>query len=160
MMKGAGTFAVAVRKASGEITVRDFPLKESPARKCFAKVPAGARRVDDGGDARHRVPGAAVLGGEAVADTEGEVPAERRKAAGSPWPARWRWRWRCRSGCSSSFRFTRPTCFRPGPGPFGLARVQLVDGAIRVLVFILYIAAISMMKDIRRIFEYHGASTR
>ncbi|HTP63863.1 MAG TPA: DUF1385 domain-containing protein [Geobacteraceae bacterium] len=34
---------------------------------------------------------------------------------------------------------------------------NLVDGAIRVAVFLLYIWSISMMKDIQRVFQYHGA---
>lgn len=34
---------------------------------------------------------------------------------------------------------------------------NLVDGVIRVAVFILYIWSISRMKDIRRVFQYHGA---
>jgi uncharacterized protein YqhQ len=34
---------------------------------------------------------------------------------------------------------------------------NLVDGAIRVVFFLVYILAISLMKDIRRVFQYHGA---
>ena len=34
---------------------------------------------------------------------------------------------------------------------------NLVDGLIRVSVFLAYIIGISRMKDIRRVFEYHGA---
>ncbi len=34
---------------------------------------------------------------------------------------------------------------------------NLVDGILRVLVFLGYILAISVSKDIRRVFEYHGA---
>jgi uncharacterized protein YqhQ len=34
---------------------------------------------------------------------------------------------------------------------------NLIDGMIRILFFLSYLVAISMMKDIRRIFEYHGA---
>jgi uncharacterized protein YqhQ len=34
---------------------------------------------------------------------------------------------------------------------------NLVDGAIRVIVFLLYIWIISRMKDIQRVFQYHGA---
>jgi uncharacterized protein YqhQ len=34
---------------------------------------------------------------------------------------------------------------------------NLVEGCIRVGIFLLYLAVISSMKDIRRIFEYHGA---
>lgn len=34
---------------------------------------------------------------------------------------------------------------------------NLVDGLIRVVVFLLYILGISRMKDIQRVFQYHGA---
>ncbi len=34
---------------------------------------------------------------------------------------------------------------------------NFVDGIIRVLVFLIYILSINMSKDIRRVFEYHGA---
>jgi len=34
---------------------------------------------------------------------------------------------------------------------------SLVDGIIRLLLFLLYISAISLVGDIRRVFEYHGA---
>jgi len=34
---------------------------------------------------------------------------------------------------------------------------NLVDGVIRVIVFFAYLLAISRLKDIRRVFEYHGA---
>jgi uncharacterized protein YqhQ len=34
---------------------------------------------------------------------------------------------------------------------------NMVDGLIRISIFLLYIFAISRMKDIRRVFEYHGA---
>jgi uncharacterized protein YqhQ len=34
---------------------------------------------------------------------------------------------------------------------------NLVDGLIRVIFFLSYIQAISMVKDFRRVFEYHGA---
>ena len=34
---------------------------------------------------------------------------------------------------------------------------NLVDGLVRVLIFLIYIIAIGMWKEMRRIFEYHGA---
>jgi len=34
---------------------------------------------------------------------------------------------------------------------------NLVDGFLRLSIFLLYLGAITLMKDIRRIFEYHGA---
>ena len=34
---------------------------------------------------------------------------------------------------------------------------NIIDGIIRVVIFIIYILVISMMKDIKRVFQYHGA---
>ena len=34
---------------------------------------------------------------------------------------------------------------------------NLVDGAIRILIFLVYIIAISFMKDVKILFQYHGA---
>ena len=34
---------------------------------------------------------------------------------------------------------------------------NLIDGLVRILVFVLYIWILSFMKDIKRIFQYHGA---
>ena len=35
--------------------------------------------------------------------------------------------------------------------------LNLLEGAVRLLIFLGYLAAISSMKDIRRVFQYHGA---
>jgi uncharacterized protein YqhQ len=40
---------------------------------------------------------------------------------------------------------------------FGTVTLNLVDGGIRMLLFLGFLYARSRMKDIRRIFEYHGA---
>ncbi len=158
MMKGPRAFAVAVRKASGEIRVRDFPLSESASRKRIGKVPLvrgvvtmavmlaiGYRALQYSAD-------------EAMADAEGESPAAPREDGGL-----------AMAGAMAlalvlgiGLFFLLPlyaahllSLLLPalkGSLPFNLA-----DGAIRVLVFVLYIAGITVMKDIRRIFEYHGA---
>ena len=39
----------------------------------------------------------------------------------------------------------------------GAVTLNLIEGVLRIIMFIVYIAAISRMKDIRRVFEYHGA---
>ena len=35
--------------------------------------------------------------------------------------------------------------------------VAIVEGVLRILIFVLYVLAISMVKDIKRLFMYHGA---
>lgn len=37
------------------------------------------------------------------------------------------------------------------------AVLNLIEGALRLILFILYVFAISKMEDIRRVFQYHGA---
>lgn len=39
----------------------------------------------------------------------------------------------------------------------GTLLFNLVDGLIRVLIFLLYVGAIGLWKEMRRVFEYHGA---
>ncbi len=35
--------------------------------------------------------------------------------------------------------------------------VAIIEGVVRILIFILYVSGISLMKDIRRLYRYHGA---
>lgn len=162
MMKGPDAFAVAVRKANGEIRVRDFPLAESPARKRFAKVPLvrgvltmaamlaiGYRALQYSAD-------------EAAADAEGAAPGEAPEAPREGNGLAMAGALALALAMTVGLFFLLPlyaTHLLSGvvPGLTGTIAFNLVDGAIRVLVFVLYILAISLMKDIRRIFEYHGA---
>jgi uncharacterized protein YqhQ len=158
MMKGPETFAVAVRKASGEIKVRDFPLTESPARRRFAKVPLvrGVWTM-----AAMLVIGYKALqfsADEAVADAEGATCSEGKEGSGLEMAGAMA----LALVLAVGLFFMLPlyaTHLISGrvPGLSGSLAFNLVDGVIRVVVFVLYIAGISMMKDIRRIFEYHGA---
>jgi len=43
------------------------------------------------------------------------------------------------------------------PALGGQIAFNLVDGVIRLLLFLLFIWGLSLMKDIRRVYEYHGA---
>jgi len=164
MMKGPFLYSVAVRKANGEIRVRDFPLAESPARKRIAKVPLvrgvvtmavmlaiGYRALQYSADV-------------AMEDAEAaERPADGREIAE---PAG--------GGLAMAGAMALALLLAVGlffllplyathalslvvPGLSGSLAFNLADGAIRVLVFVLYIAGITLMKDIRRIFQYHGA---
>lgn len=43
------------------------------------------------------------------------------------------------------------------PAVDGRLAINLMDGAIRIAIFLTFLYALSRMKDIRRVFEYHGA---
>ena len=164
MMKGPLRYSVAVRKANGEIRVRDFPLAESPARKRIAKIPLvrgvvtmavmlaiGYRALQysadeamedaEAADGRADGRGGAERGGGGLA-MAGAMALAILLAVG--------------------LFFLLPLYATHAlslvvPGLSGSLAFNLADGAIRVLVFVLYIAGITRMEDIRRIFQYHGA---
>ena len=164
MMKGPLLYSVAVRKANGEIRIRDFPLAESPARKRIAKVPLvrgvvtmavmlaiGYRALQysadeamedaEAADGRADGRGGAERGGGGLA-MAGAMALAILLAVG--------------------LFFLLPLYATHAlslvvPGLSGSLAFNLADGAIRVAVFVLYIAGIARMRDIRRIFQYHGA---
>ncbi len=195
MMKGAETYAVAVRKAGGEILVRDFPLVRGAVQRRFGKTPVirgvvtmvamlviGYRALQFSAD-------------EAIADAEAEeaktkagagpkagaVPPEgaaesleagEPAAAGpvaAPGKARSDGGGLAMAGAMAlalllgiGLFFWLPLVATRGiseivPAVSGRIAFNLVDGVVRVLVFVGYVLAIGAIPDIRRIFQYHGA---
>jgi uncharacterized protein YqhQ len=162
MMKGPLAYAVAVRKASGEIRVRDFPLVESASRKRIAKIPLvrgvvtmavmlaiGYRALQYSAD-------------EAMADEEGAGGAAKDAGEGTKGGLAMAGAMAMALLLGVGLFFLLPlyaTHLLAGlvPALQGSVAFNLADGAIRVLVFVLYIVGITRMKDIRRVFEYHGA---
>ena len=166
MMKGARTYAVAVRKPNGEIRVRDFPVSETRVRTHLSRMPL----------LRGIVTLAAMLaiGYRALRFSADEAidDGERRKTGGSA-------RIREEGGGKDSglvmalglglglllgvgLFFWLPlvltrwvTVFLPVLS--GRIAFNLLDGVLRVLVFLFYVLGIGMMRDVRRIFQYHGA---
>lgn len=166
MMKGPELYAVAVRRTSGEIRVKDFPITTSPARKRMAKLPLLRGVVTM---AAMLVIGYRALqysADEAMEDAECEDPGAKAKAPGEG----------AKGGTGLAMAgalalalllgiglfFWLPLLLARGigillPALSGAVAFNLVDGVIRVIVFVGYVLGISMMKDIRRIFQYHGA---
>ncbi len=171
MMKGAETYAVAVRKAGGEILVRDFPLSRGAVQKRFSKTPVvrgvvtmvamlviGYRALQFSAD-------------EAIADVEAEEAKSRGDAAP---PKEWDGTGNAGSGLAMAgalgvalllgvgLFFWLPLVATRGiallvPALSGRIAFNLIDGVVRVLVFVGYVVAIGAIRDIRRIFQYHGA---
>jgi len=164
MMKGPLQYSVAVRKANGEIRVRDFPLTETPARKRIARIPLVRGVVTLGVMLAIGYRALQYSADEAMEDAEGpERPAAGRERA-EPGGG----------GLAMAGTMALAVLLAVGlffllplyathalsfvvPGLSGSLAFNLADGAIRVLVFVLYIAGITLMKDIRRVFQYHGA---
>ncbi|MCL5884813.1 MAG: DUF1385 domain-containing protein [Deltaproteobacteria bacterium] len=166
MMKGRSTFAVAVRTAGGEIRVRDFPIAEGPVRARLSRVPFVRGVVTM---AAMLVIGYRALqfsADEAMADAE--KPGTAGDAAGGK-GAKGKMGTLAMTGtlflalaAGIGLFFLVPLFLARGlaafwPAVAGPIAFNLADGVIRVLIFVGYILAIGLSKDIRRVFQYHGA---
>jgi uncharacterized protein YqhQ len=166
MMKGAERFSVAVRKTSGEIRVKDFPIVSGRARKALSKVPFLRGVVTM---AVMLVIGYRALqysAGEAMEDAEaagrGDAPATREKGAKEDSRLAMAGALALALLLGIGLFFWLPLLAARGvavllPALSGRLAFNLVDGSFRVLAFVGYVLAISRMPDIRRIFQYHGA---
>ena len=159
MMRSPTSFAIAVRKPNGEIATLVEPLKMFSERSRLFKLPIvrgvitlisalflGVRALNFSADM-------------AMEEEEGKDKKEKKETGSLA------------MGLTVAFSlglgvllfFVLPlyltkllkTVIPPvGSSEFSF---NLVDGAIRVAIFIVYIMGISMMKDIKRVFQYHGA---
>lgn len=167
MMKGREAFAVAVRKPSGEIRVRNFPIVEGVLRRRLGRTPVLRGVVTMGAMLAIGYRALRYSADEAIEEPDREGAGD---AGSEPGPAD--------SGTGTGFAmaaalglallagvalfFWLPLAVtrlaaEAVPALSGRLAFNLLDGAVRVLVFVAYVAAIGRMKDIRRIFEYHGA---
>ena len=162
LMRGATTFAVAVRTASGEIRLHHEPLKAWIYTSRLGKLPfvrglgllwealgLGVRAIMWSADiAAQDLP--------LDDDDEEEEDGEVLRFQG---PLAW-------GTVALSFAFgiglffLLPTLVSGwAAGFFGVSAYTdaAIEGAVRLLLFALYFFAISFMKDIRRMFGFHGA---
>ncbi len=171
MMKGPKMFSVAVRRLSGEIRVRDFDIPDGSAlRVRLAKMPLvrgvvtmaamlviGYKALQFSADEAIEDAEAAEAAGRGLA---APAPGEKKKSEGDKWAMAVAMGGALVMGVGIFFllpHFLTVLVQRYWPALSGSLAFNLIDGLIRVLVFVTYVVAISFMKDIRRIFQYHGA---
>jgi uncharacterized protein YqhQ len=158
MMRAPHSYCVAVRKPGGEIVTEQMPLARMSERYPIFKVP-----VFRGMGTLYQ---AMKLGVKALrfstnaALDDPKIPADQRMGEIPTWAI---------AGpllfSLASFIFlykflplyavTRLEKFYPVLA--GRVAFNLADGAIRIAIFLAFLFALSLMKDIRRMFEYHGA---
>jgi uncharacterized protein YqhQ len=151
MMRAPRTMTVAVRKPNGEITVMKEKLSLLSDRWAFLKWPVLRGTVSLFGTLLLGIRALNYSAQEALEEDEGEI---------GPWAMAgtiaaafglavflflllplWATRW-------------METYFNWVAGQWAF---NTVDGILRLVVFFLYLAAITMARDIRRVFQYHGA---
>jgi uncharacterized protein YqhQ len=149
MMRGVSTWAVAVRKEdSGEIELQSFPLVSWTKRHKLLRLPV-IRGVVALADSLNI--GFKALGISANA----QLPEEEEPISGPMWVGTIVVALLFAIGLFFVVPVTLTSLFKE---QLGSAFVfWLVEGVVRTAIFLAYIALLSRLRDLRRVFEYHGA---
>jgi uncharacterized protein YqhQ len=152
MMRGISVWAVAVRNPEGEIEISSEGIKPWAQRHRLWRLPILRGVVALGESLKI---GFRALGISANAQIEADEEGEKEEIGG--------WVWGLTIALSLvlgiGLFFVIPV------GLTSLIKDQLgtpllfwlIEGLLRTALFIGYIAAISRLRDLRRVFEYHGA---
>ena len=164
MMRGVRTWSVAVREPTGEqleaerrevpaggIAVRTFPFSSALRRHRILRLPLVRGVVALGGSLAI---GMRALNISANAQVGG-ASEEGEQLSGLAWAG----------ALVVSFAFAAGLFFVLPVGAVSLIRSQLhsamlfwlVEGVLRTVIFLGYLLALSRLRDLRRVFEYHGA---
>ena len=151
MMRSPNSMAIAVRRPNGEIVVKRERLDFFSEKKFFSKLPLVRGVIN--------LLSALVLGMKALNFSANQSLEEEQEV--SSWTMGLTFTFALCFGIFLFFlvplfltkwlRFTIPMVSTSG------MLFNLVDGVIRLMIFLAYLWAISFFKEVRRIFQYHGA---
>jgi len=153
MMRGADRWAVAVRRPGGDIWLECHPTSTAPRRRPWLKWPLirGCFALVDSLTIGMRALGISAV--RSVPDDEEDEMSSGALGA---------------SLLLALVLFIGIFIFLPSAGTKGLDALiggvmgdgiwfHLVESAVRIVIFLTYLWSISLIADIRRVFEYHGA---
>ncbi len=156
MMRAPRSMAIAVRRASGEIVVKKDEVVPLSERYPVVKLPVVRGAVALFASLIVGIKALNFSANEAIVEEEGEAAGKKEEMSS----------WVMAGTMAFAFGFGILLFFIM---PLYLTKLlvpliggsnivfNLVDGVIRVTVFLLYISVISRMGDIQRVFQYHGA---
>ncbi len=152
MMRGVSVWAVAVRRPDGEVEVSSEPLVPWASRHRLWRVPVLRGVVALGESLKIGFKALAISANAQLEDEEDGEPVE----IGG-------WLWGLT--IALSLLLAVGLFFVIPVGLTSLIKDELgssllfwlVEGVLRTAIFIGYIVAISRLRDLRRVFEYHGA---
>jgi uncharacterized protein YqhQ len=163
MMRGVRTWSVAVREPSaaqrdqdrrevpdGDIGVQTFPLTSALRRHRVLRLPLVRGVVALGGSLAIGMRALNISANAQAGDGEGGA-----ELSGAAWAAT----------LVISLAFAVGLFFVAPVGLVSLFRSQLhsstlfwlIEGVVRTLIFLGYLVLLSRLRDLRRVFEYHGA---
>jgi uncharacterized protein YqhQ len=148
MMRGVSTWAVAVRKESGEIDVQSFPLVSWTKRHRVLRWPIIRGVV--------ALVESLKIGFNALnISANAQLPEDEEPISGGMWVATMVVALAFAVGLFFVVPVGLTSLFKDELGSAFL--FWLVEGVLRTAIFLGYIALLSRLRDLRRVFEYHGA---
>jgi len=156
MMRAPHSYCTAVRKMDGSIVTEEFPVKRPSESYPILRHPF-IRGVGILGQAMWLGMKALRFSADASLD-EGDPNAKKQEISG----------WAMALNLAFSFAFfiflykfvplyLTTLLEKRFPALHGNIAFNLTDGIIRMAIFVAFLYVISLWKDIRRVFEYHGA---
>ena len=151
MMRGPSAWALAVRRPDGEIAQVDYPISSVLARHRWMRIPV-VRGVVALGESL-------AIGFRALA-ISANYAAQEQGEDGEPAPELTRTQLIFAFAIAIGFAIV---LFKVSPAlisnwlPVGDTWFVIVEGLIRVGIFIAYLTLISLWPDLRRVFQYHAA---
>jgi uncharacterized protein YqhQ len=165
MMRAPHSYCVAVRKPNGEIVTEQSPLPRVSEKYPIFKLPI-LRGLGTLGHAMYLgVKALQFSANVAIAEAVGEKTPDQKTPDQKP-PEMTGWMMALPLAFSLLFflfmykfvpLFLATQLGKAVPSLHGRFAVNMMDGLIRLTLFLGFLYLISRMKDIRRMFQYHGA---
>ena len=160
MMRSPHSYCVAVRKPSGEIVTEESPLPRLSERYPVFKLPV-LRGLGTLGQAMWLGMKALRFSAGCALEEQGAQQQEKKQVSS----------WGMAVNIISSLLFfivlykfvplyLATLLGKAVPAVGGRLAINLVDGSIRIGIFLAFLILLSRLKDIHRVFEFHGAEHR
>jgi len=160
MMRSPHSYCVAVRKPSGEIVTEESPLPRLSERYPVFKLPV-LRGLGTLGQAMWLGMKALRFSAGCALEEQGAQQQEKKQVSS----------WGMAVNIISSLLFfivlykfvplyLATLLGKAVPAVGGRLAINLVDGSIRIAIFLAFLILLSRLKDIHRVFEFHGAEHR
>src|SRR2546427_3105150 len=156
MMRGASNWAVAVRKPDGDIAEVHQPIKSPMARHWAFRIPV-VRGVVALGESLAIGFRALAISANYAAQQEGEDGVDAEEVSTELTRGQLIFAFAIAIGFAVMLFKVTPALITDWIGIKRTGWFVIVEGMIRVTLFILYLSLISLFPDLRRVFQYHAA---
>src|SRR5438445_8250770 len=156
MMRGPSNWAVAVRKPDGDIAQVHQPIRSPMARHWAFRIPV-VRGVVALGESLAIGFRALAISANYAAQQEGEDGVDAEEVSTELTRGQLIFAFAIAIGFAVLLFKVSPALITDWIGIKRTGWFVLVEGLIRVTIFVIYLSVISLFPDLRRVFQYHAA---